>query len=104
MASAGGAIHEGVAYCAMSQFLTLGANGRTLDFRLFVIRVSYEKLGHILKPLVFKFRLDLSTRLKDIAEKQVPARLKPIVDHSCKCDLFLRLLVNKGEVMKPKAT
>ena len=59
MASAGGAIHEGVAYCAMSQFLTLGANGRTLDFRLFVIRVSYEKLGHILKPLVFKFCLDL---------------------------------------------
>ena len=32
LASAGGAIYEGVAYCAMSQFLTLGANGKTLKF------------------------------------------------------------------------
>ena len=32
------------------------------------------------KPRVPKFRPDLSARLKDIAKKQVPARLKPIVD------------------------
>ena len=34
----------------------------------------------MLKPLVPKFRQGLSARLKDIAEKQVPAKLKPIVN------------------------
>ena len=38
-----------------------------------------EKIGHMLKPHVPKFRPDLFTRLKDIAEKQVPATLKLIV-------------------------
>ena len=33
----------------------------------------------MLKPLVPKFRLDLSARLEDITEKLVPAKLKPIV-------------------------
>ena len=33
----------------------------------------------MLKPLVPKFRSDLSIRLRDIAEKQVPVKLKPIV-------------------------
>ena len=33
----------------------------------------------MLKPIVPKFRSDLSVRLRDIAEKQVPAKLKPIV-------------------------
>ena len=33
----------------------------------------------MLKPLVSKFHSDLSIRLKDIVEKQVPAKLKPIV-------------------------
>ena len=33
----------------------------------------------MLKPLVPKFRPELSVRLKDIAEAQVPAKLKPIV-------------------------
>ena len=33
-ASAGGAIYEGVAYFAMSQFLTLGANDNTLKLLL----------------------------------------------------------------------
>ena len=33
----------------------------------------------MLKPLVPKFCLDLSVRLKGIAEEQVPAKLKPIV-------------------------
>ena len=62
----------------MSLFLTLGAKGKTLKFRFFFIRVYYEKIGHMLKPLVPKFRPDLFTRLKDIAEKQVPVKLKPI--------------------------
>ena len=44
----------------------------------FVIRVHYEKLGHMLKPLIPKFRPDLFIRLKDIGEKQAPAKLKPI--------------------------
>ena len=34
----------------------------------------------MLKPLVAKFRSDLSVHLRDIAEKQVPAKLKPIVN------------------------
>ena len=38
--------------------------------------VCYEKLGHMLKPLVLKFRHDRA-HFKDIAEKQVPAKLKP---------------------------
>ena len=33
----------------------------------------------MLKPLVPKFRPDLLARFKDIAEKQVPAKLKPII-------------------------
>ena len=45
----------------------------------FVLRVNYEKLGHMLKPLIPKFCSDLSVRLRDITEKQVPAKLKPIV-------------------------
>ena len=33
----------------------------------------------MLKPIEPRFRPDLFTRLRDIAEKQVPATLKPIV-------------------------
>ena len=33
----------------------------------------------MLKPIMPKFRPNQSVRLKDIAEKQVPAKLKPIV-------------------------
>ena len=33
----------------------------------------------MLKPFLPKFRLDLFVRVKDIAEKQVPAKLKPTV-------------------------
>ena len=50
----------------------------------FVIRVFYEKLCRMLKPRVPKFHLDLSGRSKDIAEKQVPAKLKAIVV-TCYC-------------------
>ena len=64
----------------LSQFLTLTANGKTLKFGFFVIRAYYEKKsGHMLKPFVLKLRPDLSAHLIDIAKKQVPARLKPIV-------------------------
>ena len=41
-----------------------------------------EKIGHILDPLVAKYRPDLFARLRDIGEKQVPANLKPIVDYA----------------------
>ena len=57
----------------------LNITSRWQDPDFFVIRVYYEKLGHILNPLVPKFRSDLSVRLTDIAEKQIPAKLKPIV-------------------------
>ena len=45
-------------------FLTLGANGKTLKFRFFVIRLNNEKIGHMLKPLVPKFRPNLSVKKK----------------------------------------
>ena len=82
MASTGGAIYEGVAYCAMSQFLTLGANSKAMKLRFFIIRVYYEELVHMLKPLVPKCRPDLFARLRDIAEKRVPAKLKPVVGNA----------------------
>ena len=56
----------------MLQFLTLGANGKTQKSLFFVVRVNYEKLGHMLKPLVPRFRPDLFARLKDIAENRSP--------------------------------
>ena len=46
---------------------------------LFFIRVYYGKLGYTLKSLVPKYRPDSFARLKDIAEKQIPAKLKPVV-------------------------
>ena len=52
---------------------------RPWHFDFFVIWVYNEKIGHMLKLLVHKFRPDLLSRLRDIAEKQVPATLKPIV-------------------------
>ena len=48
------------------------------NFEFFVIKVHYEKLGHMLKPLVPKFYSDLYIRLRDIADKQASAKLKPI--------------------------
>ena len=39
-----------------------------------------KKIGHMLEPFAYKFRPDQSACSKDIAEKQVPAKLKPIVD------------------------
>ena len=53
------------------------------EILIFVTRVYDEKLGHILERLVAKYRPDPYARLRDIAEKQVPANLKPIVDSLC---------------------
>ena len=39
----------------------------------FVMIVYYEKLGRMMKLIVPKFYSDLSVRLRDVAEKQVPA-------------------------------
>ena len=85
LSSAGGAIYEGVAYFAMSQFLTLGAKGKTLKFGFFCNKSILWKIGHMLKPPVPKFSPSLSACLKYIAEKQVPARLKPIVGSPFYC-------------------
>ena len=41
----------------------------------------------MLKPLVPKFRPDLSTRLKCIPENQFPAKLKPIVGNMASINL-----------------
>ena len=41
--------------------------------------MHYEKLGHVLKSPVSNFHSDLSVRFRDIAEKQIPPKLKPIV-------------------------
>ena len=49
------------------------------EILILVIRMYYLKLDHILKSLVLKFRSDLFARLRSIAEKRVPAKLKPIV-------------------------
>ena len=65
----------------MSHFLTLETNDKAMKFRFFfVIRVYCEKLGHMLKPLVPKFRRHLFARLTDVAEELVPAKLKPIAE------------------------
>ena len=61
-------------------FFNIRSQWQDPEILIFVIRIYYEKLGRMLKALVPKFRPDISARLKDIAEKQVPTRLKPIVD------------------------
>ena len=50
------------------------------------MRVYYEKLGHMLNPLVPKFRSDPSVRLRDIAEKQVAANRSTIVKSDVRSD------------------
>ena len=49
------------------------------EIEIFVIRVYYEKLSHMLEPLVPTFCSDLYIRLRDFAQKQVSTKLKPIV-------------------------
>ena len=50
-----------------------------MKFGFFVIRIYYEKLGHMLKPTVPKFRPNSFAHLKEITKKQVPVKLKLIV-------------------------
>ena len=57
------------------------ARPRSFDI-FFAIRVHQEKLGHVLKLGVPKFHFDLYLCFGDMAEKQVPAKLKPIVGSS----------------------
>ena len=74
-----GFVYEGVAHCPMSHVETLGPNGKALKFLFFfAIRVNYEKIVRMLELLVLKFRPDLSPRIKDIAKKEVHAKLKPV--------------------------
>ena len=40
----------------------------------------------MLKPIMPKFRPDLYARLRDMADKQVPAKLKPIVN---RCEYWM---------------
>ena len=48
-------------------------------FSFFVLIVNEKILGRMLKPAVSNFHPDLSAHLTDIAEKRVPAKLKPMV-------------------------
>ena len=57
------------------------ANSMTLNFLLLLLLGVCCKNNSQLKPVVPTFRPDLSVRLKDRAEKQVPAKLKPMVGH-----------------------
>ena len=43
-----------------------------MKFGFFVIRIYYEKLGHMLKPTVPKFRPNSFAHLKEIAKKTGP--------------------------------
>ena len=61
------------------ELLCLNKAGSMLDIMsqwqdpdFFVIRAYYEKLGYMLKPLVPKFRSDLSVHSTDIAENRSP--------------------------------
>ena len=55
---------------------------RPWDFDVFGYKSILQKTKSPLKLLAPEFRFDLSVRLRVIAEKQVPAKLKPIVVRS----------------------
>ena len=55
----------------------------------------------MLKPLVPKFRYDLSISLRDIAEKQVPAKLKPIVAVPARCGCMAAKCLLGGLIAGP---
>ena len=60
------------------------------DRVFFCYKSILRKIRSVAEPRVPKFRSDLSDRLKDIAGKQVPAKLKPIVV-SCWSNLTLTI-------------
>ena len=62
--------------------LNIKSQWQDREILIFRYKSILRKIGHILKLLVLKFHSDLSVRSRDIAEKQVPAKLKPIVDAS----------------------
>ena len=62
--------------------LNITSQWQDTDF-FFVKIVYYQKLGNMLKPPVPKFRSELSVRFRNIEEKEVPVKLKPIVNASC---------------------
>ena len=47
---------------SMPYITTQWQDPKILIFLFFAIKIYYEKLGHVLKPLVPKFSLDLSAR------------------------------------------
>ena len=52
------------------------------EILIFAMRISYEKIGHMMEALMQKFRPDAYAHLKDIDEKQVSAKLELIVGSS----------------------
>ena len=64
--------------------LNISSQWQDPEILIFVVNMHcmhdfcYEKLGHMLKTPMSKFRSGLSIRLRDITEKQVPAKLEPI--------------------------
>ena len=49
------------------------------EILIFCYKSILQKIGRMLKPLMLKFHSDPFARFTDIAEKQVPAKLNPIV-------------------------
>ena len=50
------------------------------DILIFCYKSILRKIGRMLKLLLPKFRPDIPVGLRNIADKQVSAKLKPIVD------------------------
>ena len=52
--------------------LNITSRWQNPEILIFVARVYYEKLGHMLRLVVPKFRSNLFVHLRDIAEKPIP--------------------------------
>ena len=65
-----------MAYCAMSHFLNIRSQWLGPEILIFCDKSILRKIRSHADTIVPKFRSDLSARLKDTAEKQVPAKLK----------------------------
>ena len=62
--------------------LNIACHRQYPEIWIFCYESILQKIDHMLKPPEPKFRSDLSSRFRDIAEKQVPAKLKPTVIYS----------------------
>ena len=61
--------------------LNITSQWRDHEFFFFCYKSALQKICRMLKTLVPRVHRNLSTRLKDIAEKkQAPVKLKPIVE------------------------